>query len=211
MAPLSEILLAISAVWAIAALLVQALAARGAIVGPRAPAMGRASRGVLYGFTTAMLPTRKESASRHPVSFAAGLLLHLGVAASFLTVLDSSFPLPLSSARLLLAPAAGAGLVAGLFLLVKRLVTPDLRAISRPDDYLASLMIAALLAGTLAFRAGVLSATALRILAAILVLYLPLGKLRHAVFFYLARADLYGRLGFRGVYPPRGGGDAGRA
>jgi hypothetical protein len=213
MAPLSQILLAISAVWAVAALLVQAIAARSAIPEPRAAAAGRASSGVLYGFTVGMLPTRKESAKRYPVSFAAGILLHLGVLASFLTVLFSLFPVSpaIFSARLVLAPAACVGLVAGLFLLAKRLVTSELRAISPPDDYLASSMVAALLSGALAFWAGALSGNSLRILAAILLLYLPLGKLRHAAFFYLARADLYGRLGFRGVVPPRGGGDAGRA
>jgi hypothetical protein len=213
MMPLSEILLEISAAWAVAALLVQALSARRAIEAPHATATGRASSGVLYGFTIAMLPTRKESAKQHPVSFAAGILLHVGVAGSFLTVLLSLSPLSpaIPWARLVLAPAGGVGLVAGLFLLTKRLVTAELRAISPPDDYLAGLMVAALLAGGLAFWAGALGAGALRILAAILLLYLPLGKLRHAVFFYLARADLSGRLGFRGVIPPRGGGDAGRA
>ena len=33
----------------------------------------------------------------------------------------------------------------------------------------------------------------------------PAGKLRHAVFFFLARVDLGRRLGWRGVYPPAAG------
>ena len=36
----------------------------------------------------------------------------------------------------------------------------------------------------------------------LLLVYLPLGKLRHAVFFFVARGDYGRRLGFRGVYPP---------
>jgi hypothetical protein len=208
---LSEILLAISAVWAGAALVVQARASRSAIRKPRAAPQGRASLGVLYGFTVAMLPTRKESARRYPVSFTAGILLHLGVLASFATVVVSSLPLPLPSAGLVLAPAVGAGLAAGLFLLAKRLATSELRAISPPDDYFAGLMVAALLSLALAFWAGAVSGDALRVLAAVVLFYLPLGKLRHAVFFYLARADLHRRLGFRGVVPPRGRDDAGRA
>ncbi|MBZ5637765.1 MAG: hypothetical protein LAO51_03300 [Acidobacteriia bacterium] len=99
MASLSLVLLVTSAVWAAAALAVQASAARRGIRAPRAPAAGRAARGILYGFTTAMLPTRKESAGRHPVAFTAGLLLHLGVAASLLTVLLSA-----RSPRLSLSP-----------------------------------------------------------------------------------------------------------
>jgi hypothetical protein len=40
------------------------------------------------------------------------------------------------------------------------------------------------------------------IYAGVLFLYFPLGKLRHAVFFFVARADYGRRLGYRGVYPP---------
>jgi len=212
MTPIPEILLAIAFVWAVVALAVQVRAARRAIPALFAPPAGTASRGVLYGFTGAMLPSRKESATRHPVSFAAGLLFHLGVAASLLTVLLSVFlpPDAVAFGRLALAPAAGVGLAAGIFLLVKRFATADLREISPPDDYVANLALAVLLSATLAFWLEALSADALGMLAAILLLYLPLGKLRHVVFFFLARADLSGRLGFRGVYPPRGGGDAGR-
>jgi hypothetical protein len=210
---LSTLLLAVAAAWAVAALAVQAIGARAAFRAPHAPPAGRASDGVLYGFTGAMMPARKESVSRHPVSFAAGLLLHLGVAASFVTVLVSIFPFPpaLQLGRFALAPAAGAGLFAGTFLLIRRLATPDLREISPPDDFVAIVAITLFLTGSLAFWSGILPAAALRILATILLVYLPLGKLRHIVFFYLARADLSARLGFRGVYPPRGGGDGGRS
>ena len=213
MTPLPKIFLGISFAWAVAALAVQARAARRSITEPNAPAAGKASRGILYGFTGAMVPSRKESATRHPVSFAAGILLHLGVAASFLTVSLAAVTRPdaLPFGRLALAPAAAFGLVAGLFLLVKRLATADLRELSRLDDFAANLALAVFLAATLAFWSGALPADALGILAALLLLYLPLGKLRHVVFFFLARADLSGRLGYRGVYPPRGGGHAGRA
>jgi hypothetical protein len=212
MTAIPEVLLAIAFVWAVTALAIQARAALRSIPESHAPAAGAASRGVLYGFTGAMVPSRKESATRYPVSFAAGILLHLGVAASFLTVLLAvlSPPDELPFGRLVLAPAAGVGLAAGLSLLVKRVASADLREISLPDDYAASLALAVFLSGTLAFWLEVLPADALGILAAILLLYLPLGKLRHVVFFFLARADFSARLGFRGVFPPRGGGRAGR-
>jgi hypothetical protein len=213
MTTLPRILLGISFAWAVAALAVQARAARRSIPKPHAPAAGAASRGILYGFTGAMVPSRKESATRYPLSFAAGILLHLGVAASFLTVLLAVFSPPDAPpiGGLALAPTAGAGLMAGIALLLKRLASADLREISRPDDFAANLALAVFLAATLAFWSGALPADALGILAAILLLYLPLGKLRHVVFFFLARADYSARLGFRGVFPPRGGGHAGRA
>ena len=213
MARYSELLLAVSSVWAVGALAFQARAARAGLPGLHAPAAGAASRGILYGFTGAMLPSRKESVSRHPLSFAAGVLLHLGIAASFLSVLASMLVAPAAfpAGGVALAAAAGTGLAAGLFLLAKRFASPDLRTISPPDDYVANLAIGALLASAVAFWSGALPGAALRIVAALVLFYVPLGKLRHAVFFFLARADLSARLGLRGVYPPRGGGDVQRS
>ncbi len=209
----SEILLAVSAVWAVGALAVQARAARAGLPELHAPAAGAASRGILYGFTGAMLPSRKESVSRHPLSFAAGVLLHLGIAASFLSVLASMLAAPAAfpAGGIALAAATGTGLAAGLFLLAKRVASADLREISPPDDYVANLAIGALLASAVAFWIGLLPGAGLRIVAALVLFYVPLGKLRHAVFFYLARADLSARLGLRGVYPPRGGNDGRRS
>jgi hypothetical protein len=37
---------------------------------------------------------------------------------------------------------------------------------------------------------------------ALLFLYIPFGKLRHMVYFFVVRADYGFRLGYRGVYPP---------
>ncbi len=144
----------------------------------------------------------------HPLSFGAGVLLHVGIAASFLSALASALASreALLPAGTVLAALAGAGLVAGLFLVAKRVALAELRRISPPDDYLASLAIGALLGSAIAFWAGALGGPALRIVASLVLIYLPLGKLRHSVFFFLARADLSARLGLRGVYPPRGGG-----
>jgi hypothetical protein len=47
--------------------------------------------------------------------------------------------------------------------------------------------------------------------AAAFFAYVPLGKLRHAVFFFVARGDLYARLGARGVVPHDAGPARGEA
>jgi nitrate reductase gamma subunit len=110
-------------------------------------------------------------------------------------------PGPAGILRLVLAWGAAAGFVACVVLLVRRLSNGDLRELSPLDDYLANLVIALLLASSVAFHAEVLPGSALRIVTALMLLYLPLGKLRHAVFFFLARGELAARLGLRGVYP----------
>lgn len=204
---IAKILLAAGALWAVVGLAVQGLSARRAARRDRAAPAGSALAGVAYGFTTALSPARKESASRHPFTFAAGAVLHLGVLASLVTVLASAaLPAVLPPMRLALACAEGAGLAACVFLLVRRLRILDLREISPLDDYLANVMIGLLLASALAFLADALPASALHVLTAILLFYLPFGKLRHALFFFLARGEMSARLGHRGVYPPAHGG-----
>ncbi len=164
---------------------------------------GRAGAGRAYFFTVAMLPAHKESVRLHPLEFALGVVLHAGALAALagsliLVVHPASGLALLARIRPLLALAAAAG----LYLLVRRVATADLRAMSVPDDYLAvaatcGLVIVAALAGI----HPVMPALVLAYAAALLV-YAPLGKLRHAVFFFAARADYGRRLGLRGVYPP---------
>lgn len=202
---LSKLLLAAGALWASLGLAAQVIASWPGLGKERAPAAGSALRGVLYSFTGAMMPWRKESVSRHPLSFAAGVVLHVAVLGSFILAAASAVaPGVRPTLARFVAPLACAGLVASAGLLARRLVRPELRALSLPDDYLASILIALLLAVTLLPAAGPGGAVTHRIVAAAVLVYLPLGKLRHAVFFFLARGDLGRRLGLRGVYPPPG-------
>ena len=194
--------LVLSAVWAVVALAVQVWGLRGARPREAAEARGSAVAGAVWGFTVAMSPAHKESASRHPIVFALGLVLHAGVLAAIATVAISMLaPRSAPFVRSSLAVLASTGLVACVALLVRRLSSEELRELSPLDDYLANVVIALLLASALAFHAEVLPGSALRILAALLLLYLPLGKLRHALFCFLARGELAARLGLRGVYP----------
>lgn len=200
MLTLARVLLMLSLIWAIAALTVQVRAVRRRRDYSR-PA-GDPRRGVVYSFTTAMLPTHKEAARLHAVEFGAGTLMHVGVIAALAQALASlgavSIPVPVWLAL----PLWTVSLVAGLGLLARRMVARDLRVLSAPDDYLALLTTI----GLLAFAGWSACAPAMQaaflIYTAALLAYLPLGKLRHAVFFFVARADYGRRLGYRGVWPP---------
>jgi hypothetical protein len=158
---------------------------------------------MLYAFTGAMLPTRKESVRHHPGKFAIGLALHAGVLASLAGVVV----LILGAGRVpvWLGLVALTALPAGIFLLVRRLLSPVLRHMSAPDDFLSILAVCLLLLLTGLQSLGALPAAALLVYATLFLLYLPLGKLRHAVFFFVARGDFGRRLGFRGTFPPLAG------
>lgn len=158
-----------------------------------APAAGSPAAGVRYAFTGAMLPQAKESVRRAPLSYAAGMTFHAGVAAAALR-----FLLPWKS----LAILALAGAAAGLALLAKRILLPHLRGLSGADDFTANALATgfAALGGLAAFLPA-----ASRILpwwALALVAYVPMGKLRHCVFFFLSRYHLGAFFGRRGTFPP---------
>jgi hypothetical protein len=168
---------------------------------------GSPGRGLVYNFTVAMTPAHKEAVSRHPVKFALGVLMHAGVAVALLCVgLLVAWPDGGYRLLALTRPLTGLALLAGSYLLVQRTLSPTLRAMSAPDDYVATLASCGLLALAAVRPIAPGDETALLLYAALLLIYLPLGKLRHVVFFFVARADYGRRLGYRGVYPPAAAG-----
>jgi nitrate reductase gamma subunit len=199
-----KIFVLLTGLWAVIALAVQVLLTWGGGRREYSQRTGSPWRGVVYIFTVAMTPAHKESIRRHPAQFALGLLMHLGVILALaIAVLLLAWPEAGERALALLRPAMAIALLAGLCLCVRRLVSKNLRVMSVPDDYLAIFATCGLLAFAcftpIDGRGG---ESAFLIYAGLLLLYLPLGKLRHAVFFFVARGNYGLRLGYRGVYPP---------
>lgn len=168
----------------------------GVSVGPAWP-------GVVYAFGPGMSPRAKESASDHPWIYAAGVLYHAGIA-------TAAIALAVTLARIQLpSPAAGAlaalllaSVAAGAGLLERRANSALLRAISAPDDYASNLLADAWLA-TAALSLMLPGTTPAFLVATILLgVYAPLGKIRHCVFFLLARGEFGARLGRRGIIRP---------
>lgn len=161
---------------------------------------------ILYSLTAAMMPWKKETASRHPLSYALGIGYHGGIFLSFIWLVLFFFGARLQGtiadiSMLLLFLAA----ICGLVLLVKRMATPAMRYFSNPDDYFSNLIATGFVALTAFTLRSERSLPALFIYAGILLLYIPVGKLRHAVYFGLARIYLGLFYGRRGVWPTRDG------
>lgn len=149
-----------------------------------------------------MLPWEKESASKHIWTYVGGILYHLGmlVAMLFLAtiLLRISFPTTLLYiARILLV----IGLLCGVALLIKRMLKPHMRSLSSGDDYWANILVDLLLLLALVSTFAEKALIPFLILAIIIFIYIPFGKLRHCVFFFYSRilfGDFFGR---RGVLP----------
>jgi len=200
----AQYILGLCFAWAVLASVVQVAIAWGGGRQDYSVPLGSRMKGMLYSFTGAMLPSRKESISGHKISFAIGIIFHTGLfLCLFNLLLAIAKPGMAWSLRYIFILFAGLGLVAGIYLFIRRMASAGLRAMSAADDFIANAITTGLLAMTLVYYGYHPDAkTALWLYSALLFLYFPLGKLRHAIFFFTARGDLGRRLGYRGTYPP---------
>ena len=151
-----------------------------------------------------MTPFEKESAKKHLGSYTAGILYHAAIFFSlfYLVLKLFSYKIPgsfLIPVQLLL----GLGLISGILLFLKRIFFKNMRALSCPDDYVANIIVNFFILLTLlnTFYASLLSF--LFLTAILMFLYLPIGKIKHCVFFFYTRilfGHFYGR---RGTLPPQ--------
>jgi hypothetical protein len=164
-----------------------------------APA-GSAWTGLIYAFGAGMDPRAKESASHHPLVYAAGLVYHLGVFAGLATlaIVLSHATLPRAMA-VALGIAMFAGAMAGILLLARRARSPLLRAISAPDDYASNIFVDAWL-GVGALAVFTPAVPAFLVASIVLAAYVPLGKIRHCLVFFTTRYHLGVFFGRRGSY-----------
>lgn len=177
----------------------------GSVPAHVAPPRGSAAAGILYAFTVAFAPWAKESASRHLPSYLAGIAYHVavfsGLVRLIVSLVEPSLP---SFTNGLMAVLAGCGLACGLALLVKRCTDRRLWAVSVPEDFFANALVNLMLAAALAAALRPSTLPVFQIAGAVLILYAPLGKLRHMLFLLTSRRVLGATFGRRGVRPTAG-------
>ena len=164
---------------------------------------GKPASGIVYSFTAGMNPVNKESAFLHLPTYAAGVIFHI---ASFVSLLIFILVLagiqPGAAFSTVLAVIALAGAVSGFAMLVKRAADKKLRILSSPDDYFSSLIVSLFQAMTALVLITGEFVAAWMLLSALLLLYMPVGKLKHAIYFFAARYHLGLFYGWRNVWPP---------
>jgi nitrate reductase gamma subunit len=190
---------------------------------------GNVAAGVIYSNTKAMMPQHKESAYKHLPTYTAGILFHLGSFLALLLFVILIFDLFTSDAisvfffknqivSSLIALYLWFTTCCGIGLIIKRIVNKKLRPITNADDYISTGVVtlfhlaSALLFTVYAFHTvfhqyfshkaheGIFCAYFLS--ATLLFLYLPFGKLKHAVYYFAARYHLGFFYGRRGTWPP---------
>jgi hypothetical protein len=176
---------------------------------------GKTSSAVRYAFTGAMNPARKESAFLHLPTYTAGILYHSGTFLSlilFFFIISGIMPQGWLAKGITAFLAVSA--CCGVAILVKRITKKVLRSLSNPDDYISNLLVTLFQISTIIVLFPSYSPTVIQsysppvlplyyLAFGALMLYIPVGKLRHTVYFFAARYHLGFFFGWRGVWPPR--------
>ena len=164
--------------------------------------IGNLKSAITYSFIGAMNPLKKESAYLHFPTYIAGVLYHIGtfisIALFFLFLLNISFANLMHWVLICMLIASS---VSGFGIFLKRIMLKKLRFLSNPDDYISNLLVTVFQVFTLIVLVNDTFASYYFICTALLLLYLPLGKLKHSLYFFAARYHLGFFYGWRGVWP----------
>ncbi len=168
----------------------------------RALAKGSPSHGIMYAFTLGMAPWAKESTRLHAVAYLRGVAFHLGLFLTLALLVASPWvpALPLAW-RLVLAFACGLGALFGLAGFVFRLVEKTLKQISTLDDYAAVLLVSLFMAAAALWLALPATAWIFYLSSALMLVYAPLSKIRHCIYFAFSRLFFGRYFGKRAVLP----------
>lgn len=163
---------------------------------------GRINAGVAYALTLGMMPWAKESTRRHALAYLRGVGFHLVVFMCLAIFLGSPWLrlLP-TSLRSGLAYVTVFGALLAFLGFLARFFDKTLKALSTPDDYFAILLVSLFLSAAALALWVPTTLPWFYLLAALIFVYMPLGKIRHCIYFAFSRL-FFGRFfGRRGIFP----------
>ncbi len=168
----------------------------------RANPKGSLQAGVLYAYTLGMAPWSKESTRRHAIAYLRGVGLHVGIFLGLFVLIASPWIGSASQGvRTLLGISTLAGALLGFIGFLARFVEPNLKALSTYDDYFAVLIVSLFLASEVLWLFVPQAQVFFYLVSAAMLVYAPLGKIRHCIYFAYSRL-FYGKfIGSRAVLP----------
>ncbi len=165
---------------------------------------GNLKSAIPYSFTGAMNPLKKESAYLHFPTYTAGIFYHIGTFISIALFFFFLFNINLPSALMwIITGILIFTILSGLGIFVKRIFLKKLRFLSSPDDFISNLLVTVFQTFTVIMLLNKSFSPYYNICAGLLFLYIPLGKLRHVLYFFAARFHLGFYYGWRGVWAPK--------
>jgi len=168
----------------------------------RAKPKGSQGIGLLYAYTLGMAPWAKEGTRLHGIAYLRGVAFHLGIFLGLAVLIASPWMGGVSQlTRAVIGFGVIAGGTCGLAGLLARFVETNLKALSTPDDYFAVLIVRLFLASEALWLFLPQAQTLFYLISAAMLVYTPLGKIRHCIYFAASRF-FYGKfIGSHAVLP----------
>ncbi len=159
-----------------------------------------AVKGILYAFTLGMAPWAKESTRIHMLAYTRGIAFHVGIFAGLAALVASPWfdAIPFVI-RGLFAVIIGFSATMGAAGGVMRVAEHNLRGISTRDDHASVWLVSLWLAATASALISNAFVPAMYVVGAAMLLYAPISKIRHCIYFYFARLFYGLHIGRRGV------------
>lgn len=175
---------------------------RLAVPKDRSQPKGNPNTGIAYALSLGMMPWAKESTRRHALAYLRGVGFHVTVFLSLALFLASPWlDLVPGALRSGLAALCGLGSLLALLGFLSRFSEKSLKALSTPDDYFAILLVSLFLGCAAAMLLNLALLPWFYAASALLFVYMPLGKIRHCIYFAFSRI-FFGRFfGRRAVLP----------
>ena len=168
-----------------------------------------AKRGAVYSLFNIFMPWAMSSTRQHLFFYLQFVIFHVAVATSIaMSIILPYFPRLLSGKLVIAGLQAlfALGCLIGLGRLIRRIVSPYIRAISAPDDYFSVALLTVWLAFACMAAPNNRHVTEFWLLGyffltAFFLIYVPFSKISHYIFYPFTRWYLGKTLGHRGVYP----------
>lgn len=175
---------------------------RRALPADQSPVKGNISHGIAYAFTAGMMPWAKESTRIHLIAYLRGIGFHVGIFTAIATVILSPFwkflpPLLSGILSWVLILGAILGAAGGILRIAER----NLRGLSLPDDHFAVWLTTIFIFVTSLAIVNEAFIVPMYAVSAITFLYVPLGKIRHCLYFFFSRIFFGKFFGRRAVFP----------
>lgn len=166
---------------------------------------GNAALGILNCYAALLMPWSMESSKKHLWRWVEFAAYHVGALVAILNTFTTPFMhgLMTQTVRLTFAILIAPAVILGLVKLVRRILRPEMRLISTPEDYFALASVEVFL--FLAVMALLLNSPLWRIMyffvTAAFLFYLPFSKISHYIYLAFAGVVTGSRYGWRGVRP----------
>jgi hypothetical protein len=168
------------------------------------PARGNLPRAIAGSYASVLTPWRIESLHDHWVRWTVFTVYHVGI----LAAIGATFTIPFlprlmtEPVRWVFAISIGLAFIGGWLKLAWRLMKPEIRIISTPDDYFSLLVLQVwffvAIPAILWEPYGWL--VTYFVMTALLLIYVPLSKISHYIYWFFSRYFFGVRYGNRGVF-----------